>query len=110
MDTGKLKQWAKEHNIETRAKESFWNYMNAFRKEEPEQFEKEFGQYNWDKIEVAYAQISMSVSYLYDDPLDFVAVYLDIYEADEDDDRIYIGVYKCFFSFDGECFDDSFMG
>lgn len=42
MDTRELKEWIVEHDINKRMIDGFWYYLNNYKEDHPEDFNKDF--------------------------------------------------------------------
>ncbi|CAH8713316.1 hypothetical protein M5W83_26635 [Paenibacillus thiaminolyticus] len=101
MNTEEFENWVSIHNIIERTKKGFWNYMENYKQEEPDEFSEVFGNVDMNFLETNISKISLTINYTFDEPIKFVSAFIDVeYEGEE------LGVYQCLFSLDGDDLDD----
>lgn len=101
VNTEEFQNWISLNNIIERTKRACWNYIENYRKEEPEEFSEIFSNVNMDSLEISISKVSLTVTYRFDEPITFVSAFADIEYEDEE-----IGVYESLYSLEGEDLDD----
>ncbi len=101
MNTEEFQNWISLNNIIERTKRAFWNYIENYRSEEPEEFSKVFNNVNMDSLEISISKVCFAINYRFDEPITFVSAFVDIEHEDEE-----IGVYESLYSLDGDDLDD----
>lgn len=104
MNTVEFQNWILLNNIVERTKKSFWNYVENYRNEEPEEFSEVFSDVNMDSLEITISKVSFTVNYSFDEPITFIAAFADIEYEDRE-----IGVYESLYSLDGDDLDDDYL-
>lgn len=101
MNTEEFQSWISLNNIIERTKRDFWNYIENYRSEEPEEFLEVFSNVNMDYLEISISKVSLTINYRFDEPITFVSAFVDIEYEDEE-----IGEYESLYSLDGDDLDD----
>lgn len=94
-----LKQWAKQHKLEEHALESFFEYIENYKKEEPEEFEQTFLDFDESNFDVHVQGIALSLDWQNRDNRTIIAHIPIIYCQAE------IGWYRVEYSVLGEILD-----
>lgn len=101
MNTEKFQKWIAKNNINERTKQGFWNYMENYKKEEPEEFVELFGDMDMNLVKINISKISLTINYRFDEIIKYVSAFIDIkYEEEE------LGMYESVYSLDGDDLDD----
>ncbi|HDK7166221.1 TPA: hypothetical protein PTV44_000024 [Clostridium botulinum] len=101
MNTEEFKNWIAINNIIERTKNGFWNYIENYKREEPDEFSEVFSNVDVNFVEINISKISLTISYRFDEPIKFVSAFIEIeYKGEE------LGVYESLFSLDGDDLDD----
>lgn len=99
-----LRQWCLEHNVLTRTESVFWIYFDAYKKDEPEEFETVFPHGRYD-VTLEYERVQHELSLPdFDRDTEVVSVYLRIFS-----DHSEVGYFKMQFCLDGTEFDEFFV-
>ncbi|MDQ0172400.1 hypothetical protein [Paenibacillus tundrae] len=81
--------------------EGFWYYLNNYKEDHPEDFNKDFSNVGIDLISIKVTTISLTLNFRYDEIVEYVTCFLMIeYEGEE------IGEYESLFTLNGEDLDD----
>ncbi|MFF2888007.1 hypothetical protein [Paenibacillus sp. NPDC057967] len=79
MNTEQLERFAKEHQSFKKAEEGFWEYVNTWRVEEPEEYAEAFEDTDITNCtELLRAKIALVVNYRWDQTIRFVQTTLDV--------------------------------
>lgn len=104
FDINFIKYWMNETEAEKRAIECFWKNLILYNKEDPEEFERNFPEYNPSFLEVNIQTVSV-VFENYPD-LDYNHILISIPIRYQEKNK---GIYKILFTFDGKIEDDHFI-
>ena len=94
-----LEQWASQHKLEEHALESFFEYMQNYKKEEPEEFEETFLGFDKDSLDVRVQEVAVSLDWQNHDKSSMIAHLPIVYRQAE------IGWYRVEYSALGEILD-----
>lgn len=105
LQVQEISQWLLHHDAEKKAYDGFWLNIENYRKEDPNEFEKYFGNDELRKIELRIESVAINFSNNYPDfNYNHVIITIQIkYERKE------IGYYKLLLNFDGVPDDDYFV-
>ncbi|MED1801813.1 hypothetical protein [Brevibacillus porteri] len=110
MNTGFLKQWCLEHDVETRSINAFWYCFRNYRIEDSEEFKSVFGvDFKEDDLTVSLKEVALFIDQWDENStyaaishgFDYVVSYIPIVFKGKK-----LGWYKLFFTLEGETFDD----
>lgn len=101
MNTNELQSWVTINHIVERTHNSFWSYLENYKKEEPDEFRELFENINFDFLDVNINKISLTISYRFDEPISFVSAFLEVLHEGEE-----VCMYESLFSLDGSDLDD----
>lgn len=101
MNTEEFQDWISINNVAERTKKSFWQYIDNYREEEPDEFREVFSNIDLNSLNIIINKISLTISYRFDEPISFVSVCIAlVYEGEE------IGAYESLFTLSGNEMDD----
>ncbi|UHA74907.1 hypothetical protein [Paenibacillus sp. 481] len=101
MNVAEIKRWVKEHGVEEKCIESFWNYFNSYQDEYADVFNSDFPNYDASFIEVFIQKILFSITNW---PLeDYNHIVVDIRVRYKER---YAASYKIVYNLDGSVEDD----
>lgn len=101
MNTNEFQKWIFINNIIDRTKKGFWDYMENYKKEEPDEFSEVFSNVDMNFVKINISKISLTINYTFDEPVEFVSAFIDIEYEDKE-----LGVYESLFTLDGDDLDD----
>ncbi|MDY8025664.1 hypothetical protein [Paenibacillus polymyxa] len=78
MNTDLIKQFAIEHDCFNKSISGFWNYVNSWKIEEPEEFYEAFNTFDLSSLVLEKWKIALVVNYRYDEPIQYVQTMLNV--------------------------------
>ncbi|WP_429843377.1 hypothetical protein [Brevibacillus sp. FIR094] len=113
MNSGFLKQWCLEHDVETRSINAFWYCFRNYQCEDTEEFKSVFGEeFKEEDLTVALKEVALLIDRWDNDAtytaisygFDYVVSYVPIVFKEKK-----LGWYRLLFNLEGEIFDDFFI-
>lgn len=101
MNTNELISWAKDKKVEERSIEGFWRTFESYRIECTKEFERYFGIFDKNKLEIKLKRISLDVGDWPRCNYNHVVSYLPIIYMGKE-----LGKYNVLFKLSGETYDD----
>jgi predicted transcriptional regulator len=101
MQISQFIEWIEMNNIKQRSINGFWNYLDSYKKEEQEEYNQFIKGKNPSAFEIQIKQISLTISYEFDNAVNLVSSDVSIKDKEEE-----IGQYTAVYTTDGDDFDD----
>ncbi|AFH60641.1 hypothetical protein ACVNS2_08195 [Paenibacillus caseinilyticus] len=101
LDTAELRKFVDEKKPFDEARKGFWNWMNSWMEDNPEDYFEVFGDEDISSIELTRERIALVINLRFDTPIEFVQTTLNVrYKED------LIAQYHYMQDFNGEVLDD----
>ncbi|WP_114384135.1 hypothetical protein [Paenibacillus prosopidis] len=101
LDTIELRKFVIEKKPFEESKKGFWNWINSWKEDDPEDYFELFGNEDISSIELTNERIALVINYRFDTPIEFIQTTLNvIYKED------LIAQYHYMQDFNGEVMDD----
>ncbi|MCM3698611.1 hypothetical protein [Paenibacillus macerans] len=104
FDSNFIKSWMNETKAEKRAIECFWKNASLYKEEDPQEFERNFPEFDPSFLEVNIQSISVLFENFPELDYNHVVVTIPIRYNEKS-----TGIYKILFTFDGKVEDDYFI-
>ncbi|MFD2115635.1 hypothetical protein ACFSTH_11635 [Paenibacillus yanchengensis] len=101
MDVEAMKDFVFKHNLEERSFNAFWNYLSNYQKDNLDDFEKDFYEFNKNEIELFIDTVSLRITNWPEEGYNHVVISVRIHYK-----TLYRGHYTIVYSMDGEIEDD----
>ncbi len=96
-----IQNWLKKNLVLENCMQSFWEYLNNYKKEEPNEYNEYFNDIDLDKITLLRNKVSYNVNFIGDDFYDNITMLFRILYND-----LEIGYYRIEYDLDGTETDD----
>lgn len=101
MDTGQIKKFVYEKKPFERAMVGFWDWIDSWEKDDPEDYYEVFGNEDMSSIELTKERIALVINYNFDTPIEFIQTTINVLYKND-----LIAQYHYMQDFDGEVLDD----
>lgn len=101
METDNLKEFELKYSCFTKATNGFWEYVNSWRVDEPDEFYEAFMTFDISKIVLEKGKISLVINYRFDQPIEYVQTTLVVLFMEK-----FFAEYRLLQKLNGEIMDD----
>lgn len=101
METDNLKEFELKHNCFITAINGFWEYVNSWKVDEPDEFYEAFMTFDISKIALEKGKLSLVINYRFDQPIEYVQTTLEVFFMEK-----FFAEYRLLQTLNGEIMDD----
>lgn len=101
VKTNILKEFELKHNCFMKANNSFWEYVNSWKVDEPDEFFEAFTTFDLSELILEKGKISLVINYRFDKPIEYVQTTLNVIFMDKS-----FAEYRLLQRLNGEIMDD----